>query len=222
MTIMEDVESLRRALLEATLSHVSFDGWSWAALYAAGEDVGVDRPAVRNAFPDGPLEVLELFGTESDYAMLTALELRNLAAMSQQERVALAIRTRLEQKRAHKEAVRRCLSVLAMPQHAALAMRMLSRTSDAICAAAGTAESGFATYALRTAVGGIYSATLLYWLEDRSPDSAATFAFLDRQVASAFRAGRRLERSLERLTSGARTFGRLRPRRLPRELRPRT
>jgi hypothetical protein len=43
MTPPADVETLRRELMQATLAHVSFDGWTWAAIYHAAEDVGVDR-----------------------------------------------------------------------------------------------------------------------------------------------------------------------------------
>jgi ubiquinone biosynthesis protein COQ9 len=39
-------------------------------------------------------------------------------------------------------------------------------------------------------LAGVYGATLLYWLDDRSPGSAATWAFLDRRIDDVMRLGR--------------------------------
>ncbi|MFP3386462.1 COQ9 family protein, partial [Tritonibacter sp. SIMBA_163] len=85
------------------------------------------------------------------------------------DRVALAVRLRLEQNEQHQEALRRALSYLAMPQNAGLSLKLLYRTVDAIWIAAGDASSDYYFYSKRALLAGVYSSTLLYWLEDRSP-----------------------------------------------------
>ena len=73
--------------------------------------------------------------------------------------------------------------MLALPQHAPLALRLLYETVDGIWYAAGDHATDFSFYTKRATLAGIYAATLLYWLDDRSPDFADTRAFLDRRLA---------------------------------------
>ncbi len=212
----DDIARQRRELMQATLAHVAFDGWSWRAMQQAAEDLGLERVEAENAFPDGPAEVLELFSTEADYAMLAALEERDLTAMRVRDRVALAVRTRLEQNEPHKEAIRRGLSFLAMPQYATLSLRLLYRTVDAIWAAAGDASVDYNFYTKRILLAGVYASTLLYWLEDRSDNHEATWAFLDRRIDEALRLGGRFGQTMRRVSETPERLSRLLPRRRPR------
>ena len=184
------VDAERRQLLEAALPHVAFDGWSWVSLRAAGEEIGLDAGRVENAFPGGPSEALELYIAEADRRMLQALEQHDLSAMKVHDRVALAIRLRLEQHARDREAIRRGLAVLALPQHTGLCLRTLYRTVDAIWAAAGDTATDYNFYTKRLLLAGVYMVTLLYWLEDTSEEHAATWAFLDHRLDRAMRLGR--------------------------------
>src|SRR3954467_15097710 len=118
------------------------------------------------------------------------------------ERIALAVGIRLGIVEPWREAVRRALTVLALPQNAPLALRLLYETVDGIWYAAGDRATDFSFYTKRATLAGIYAATLLYWLEDRSPDFADTREFLDRRLADAARIGavrRRFAAGLDRL-----------------------
>ena len=46
-----DRDAVRRAILEATLAHVPFDGWTQAALNAGAADSGHDATMVLRVFP---------------------------------------------------------------------------------------------------------------------------------------------------------------------------
>lgn len=186
------VDAERRRLLEAMLTHVAFDGWSATALRAAGQDVGLDSAQVANAFPRGPAEALETFSAEADRRMLQALEQHDLSAMRLRERVALAVRLRLQQSEQDREAVRRGLAFLALPQHAGLAARCLYRTVDAVWHGAGDTSTDYNFYTKRLLLAGVYSATVLAWLDDTSEDRAETWAFLERRIDEALRVGGRL------------------------------
>src|SRR5205085_12427037 len=82
-----------------------------------------------------------------------------------------------------REAVRRALVVLALPHNAPPALRLLYETVDAIWYAAGDNATDFSFYTKRAILAAVYGATLLYWLEDRSPEFSDTRAFLDRRLA---------------------------------------
>ena len=108
-----------------------------------------------------------------------------------------------------REGVRRALSVLALPPHAVLGLRLLYDTVDGIWYAAGDASTDFSFYTKRATLAGVYSATLMYWLEDRSEDFADTRAFIDRRLADIARLGEaraRLETAFERLPNPFRLF----------------
>lgn len=177
----------KRALLEAMLPHVPFDGWTARSLALAVRDTGLDNGVALRAFPGGAADLLDFWVSETDAAMLRMLESRDLAAMKVRERVRLAVMTRLELAAPHREAVRRALALEALPQHAPRALKQLYRTVDAIWYAAGDTATDYNFYTKRLLLAGVYGATLLHWLDDKSENFAGTAAFLDRRLADVMR-----------------------------------
>jgi ubiquinone biosynthesis protein COQ9 len=195
-------ENQRAALIEAMLPNVAFDGWSRPALRSAARQVGMPTDEALALFPNGAAEFVVCFSRWADLRMLDRLEAETVEPLRIAERVALAVVTRLEILAPWREAVRRALSVLALPQHAPLGLRLLYETVDAIWYAAGDRATDFSFYTKRTTLAAVYAATLLYWLDDGSPDFADTRAFLDRRlvgVASVGTARRRFAAAVERL-----------------------
>jgi ubiquinone biosynthesis protein COQ9 len=196
-------ESDRRdALIEAVLPDVPFDGWSHGALAAAAKRIAVGEAEAAALFPGGPRDAVAAFSRWADRQMLAALAPESLAAMKVRERVAAAVRGRLAVLGPHREAVRRALALLALPQNTPLGVRLLYETVDAIWYAAGDTATDFNFYTKRGLLAGVYAATTLYWLDDRSPALEQTQAFLDRRLADVMaipRLGARLRKRLEAL-----------------------
>lgn len=181
---MDDLPTLRDALIEATLPHIAFDGWAAQALRHGAADLELPPEAVERAFPGGAADAVAHFIAKADREMLDALDKMDLPSMKVRDRIATAIRVRLEQAADHKEAVRKALAFTALPQYAGLALKSLYRTVDAIWYAAGDTATDYNFYTKRALLAGVYSATLLYWLEDKSEGHEATWAFLDRRIAN--------------------------------------
>lgn len=203
----------RARIIQAMLAHVPFEGWSASALAAAGRDLGLPEGAAELAFPGGISEVLTVHLEEADRQMLAGLAQHDLSVLKVRQKVALAIRLRLEQAAPHKEAVRRALALLATPRHAPLAPRALYRTVDAIWRACGDRATDFNFYTKRGLLAAVYMATLLHWLDDRSEGHAATWAFLDRRIGEVMtipQATGRLRGAIDRLPSPLRLWQRLR------------
>jgi ubiquinone biosynthesis protein COQ9 len=195
-------ESQREALIEAMLPDVPFEGWSRAALRSAARRIGMPVAEALVLFSDGPAEFVAGFSRWADRRMLDRLENLPLGELRVQERIALAVNMRLDNVEPWREAVRRALALLAMPQNALLGVRLLYETVDGIWYAAGDGATDFSFYTKRATLAAIYTATVLYWLEDRTPGFADTRAFLDRRLAdmARFSASRhRLETALDRL-----------------------
>jgi ubiquinone biosynthesis protein COQ9 len=205
-----DRDAQRAALLKATLPHVPFDGWTRTALQAGARDAGIEPALADNAFPCGMAELLESYHRHADIEMVRALEARpDLATLKTREKVALAIRLRLEAEAGHREAIRQALSFLALPTNAPLGAKCLYRTVDAIWYAAGDKATDFSFYTKRGLLAGVYSATVLYWLNDKSEGSAQTWTFLDRRIADVmkiYELRARFDRFAERLPDPFRLF----------------
>jgi ubiquinone biosynthesis protein COQ9 len=192
----------RAALIAAMLPNVAFDGWSRPALRAAARRVGMPADEALALFPNGAAELVACFSRWADVRMLDRFEAMVPEPLRISESIALAIATRLEIIAPWREAVRRALLVLALPRHAPLGLRLLYETVDAIWYAAGERATDFSFYTKRVTLAAIYAATLLYWLEDSSPDFSDTHAFLERrlsEVAAIGKARQRFEMALERL-----------------------
>jgi ubiquinone biosynthesis protein COQ9 len=194
-------ECQREALIEAMLPDVAFDGWSRAALRAGARRAGIPTGEAMVLFPDGAASLVACFSHWADHRMLERLESMLLEHLHASERIALAITIRLEIIEPWRESVRRALSMLALPQHAPLALRLLYETVDGVWYAAGDRATDFSFYTKRVTLAAIYAVTLLYWLEDRSANFTDTRGFLDRRLAEvAFigRARRRFATAAER------------------------
>ena len=206
-------ESQRAALIEAILPDVPFDGFSRSALRTAARRCGIAADEALALFPGGAADLAAGFSRWADQRMLDRLEAVPFEGARTSERVARAIATRLEIVEPWREAVRRALTVLALPQNAPIACRLVYETVDAIWYAAGDTAVDFSFYTKRLSLATILGATVLYWLEDRSEDFVETRAFIDRRLAGMARIGRArrdLETLAERLPNPLRLFRPLR------------
>lgn len=189
-------EALRRDLLQAALQHVPFDGWSETALRHAARDLEVDPALAANAFPGGGAELIAAYSAEIDRRTLEALEKLPLDEMKVRERIHAGVMTRLELQEPDKEAVRRGLSFLALPYNAPLAAKLLYRAVDALWYAAGDRATDYNFYTKRALLAGVYSSTVLYWLNDGSEGHTATRDFLDRRISEVLKIGGRLGKGI--------------------------
>lgn len=174
-------DDTRDRLLDAALAHVPFDGWSDATLTAAAVDAGVDRATARALFPRGAVDMALAFHARGDQSMVERLSSEDLSALKFREKIAAAVRFRLEAV-GDKELVRRGATLFALPHHAPDGARAVWRTCDLIWATLGDTSEDVNWYTKRATLSGVYSSTVLYWLGDNSAGDQATWAFLDRRI----------------------------------------
>lgn len=174
-------------ILDAALMHVPFDGWSEATFRAASADAEVPLSAAKALFPRGAVDLALAFHRRGDREMTEAVRAEDMSGMRMREKIAHAVRTRLELVEPHKEAVRRGTTLFALPMHAADGARALWDTADAIWTALGDTSDDLNWYTKRATLSGVYSATVLYWLGDQSAGHGATWAFLDRRIDDVMR-----------------------------------
>ncbi len=173
-------EAMREALLGAALSHVPFDGWSDATLKAAAADSGTDLALARALFPRGGVDLALAYHRQGDRRMAQALAEADLSGLRFRDKVARAVRLRLET--ADRELVRRGTTLFALPQYAADGAKAIWGTADAIWTALGDTSDDLNWYSKRASLSAVYGATVLYWLGDDSTEHQATWDFLDRRI----------------------------------------
>jgi ubiquinone biosynthesis protein COQ9 len=178
----------REQLIEAILPDVPFDGWTRRALRQAARRIGISDDEAMALFPRGAAAMVAEFSHWGDREMLRRLAASEMPS-SLSQGVALAMRLRFETLLPWREAVRRGLSVLALPPNPPLALRLLYDTVDAIWRGVGDRPTDFSYYTKRATLAGVQAAATLYWLDDRSPEFAETLAFIDRGLADLHRLG---------------------------------
>lgn len=187
-------------LLRAALEEVPFSGFSETTLNAAAKKTGLPLAVVRMHYPRGPESLVEAFAEFCDEQMKRSME--NATVPRVRDRVALAVRSRLEAMMPYREAARRAAAFLALPQNAILAAKLTFGSVDAMWRAAGDQSSDFNYYTKRGLLAGVYSATLFYWLSDSSEGFARTWAFLDARIQDVMRIQKvrgRIDNALEKL-----------------------
>ncbi len=177
---MDETES-KDALLLALLPEVPFDGWTRAAIRAAAVRAGLDAGEASALFPKGPRDAVAWFSNWADRQTLAALRAQK-SRLRLSERIAFGVTTRLQILLPHREALRRGLTLLALPQNMPVAAKLLYDTVDTLWHGAGDKSTDFNFYTKRALLAGVYAATTLYWLDDRSDGAEATAAFLDRRL----------------------------------------
>jgi len=207
------LDELRDALAPLLGSHAAFDGWSPRALDMAAAELGVPGERARIAFPGGAVEMIDAWFDWNDRAMLAAFPPERIEAMKVRDRIGALVLHRLETLRPHREALRRALAVLAMPQNALAAGRLAWRSADRIWRVAGDTATDYNHYTKRAILIGVYGSTTLVFLDDESEDLATTRAFLDRRIGDVMRFEKTKARFLgrsDRRPSLSRFLGRLR------------
>ena len=171
----------KQLLLDAALPHVPFDGWSDATFQAAIADSGVAPGVAQAVCPRGAVNLAVAYHEAGDAEMLRRLDAADLSDMRFRDKVALAVRLRLEAVE-DKEVVRRGVALFALPHHAGDGAGAIWGTCDKIWTALGDTSDDINWYTKRATLSGVYSATVLYWLGDASEGHENTWEFLDRRI----------------------------------------
>jgi ubiquinone biosynthesis protein COQ9 len=206
------LEQLRRKLTLAVGENAVFDGWTRKAVDSAAAQLGVDPVQARLAMPKSQAATIDLYIQEVDRVLEAWATPERLQGMKIREKIRALIWQRLKIMGPAREAVRRALAILAMPQNVPLALRIAWRTADRMWRIAGDTSTDFNHYTKRMTLGAVYGSTLLAWLDDESDKWGETAAFLDRRIDDAMRIEKfkaQWPGSSDRL-SPSRFFGRLR------------
>ncbi len=181
------LERLRRELALAVGENAVFDGWTKKAVDSAAAQLGLDPVKAQLAMPKTQSGMIDVYVQEVDRGLEAYFTPKRLSAMKIREKIRALVWHRLEIMGPAREAVRRAMAILAMPQNLPLALRISWRSADLMWRIAGDTSTDFNHYTKRVTLGAVYGSTLLVWLDDQSEGWSETAAFLDRRIDDVMR-----------------------------------
>lgn len=177
---MTSQDDPRARILSAAIDHVAFDGWSDETLKLAAEDCDIPLAEAKALFPRGAVDLALGYHRLGDRQMIERMAGTDQSEMRYRDRVALAIRIRLEI--ADKEAVRRGSTLFSLPSNAGDGAKAIWETADGIWECLGDTSRDVNWYTKRITLSAVYSSVVLFWLGDTSDENEATWQFLDRRI----------------------------------------
>jgi len=111
------LEQLRRRLALAVGENAVFDGWTRTAVDSAAGQLGIDPVQARLAMPKTQAGLIDLYLQEVDRGLAAWFTPERLEPLKIREKIRSLVWRRLEIMGPAREAVRRALAILAMPQN---------------------------------------------------------------------------------------------------------
>jgi ubiquinone biosynthesis protein COQ9 len=167
---MDKKDALLRLLKEA-----AFGGWSQETLEKS-------CPNALILFPKGIADAVAAFAEEMDTKMEAHCSNESFSKLKIREKIQYGLMFRLKEHQKNREAIRRLMTYYAMPHHAPEAAAHAWKTADRLWYLAGDTATDYNYYTKRTLLVGVYTATLLSWSTDSTPDLSVTQEFLTRRI----------------------------------------
>lgn len=176
------LDEIRLALAPAIGRNAAFDGWSDAAVKSAAVEIGVDADVAALAVKGGAMTLIDAWIESIDLELAARLPPEKLNAMKIRQRITALLATRMEIMASDREALRRAMAIMAMPQNLAKATKIGWRSADRMWRLAGDTASDFNHYTKRMTLSAVYGSLLVVFVNDDSEDFADSRAFLDRRI----------------------------------------
>jgi len=165
-------ETTEQQVLDAALTRVVTQGFTWPTVRAAGLACGLSGPETELLLPHGPADLAALLARRHDSVALAALP--DPGALKIRARIRAAVEARLDAAAADEAAVRRWAGYLALPHHLPLATRLLWDSADKLWRWAGDTATDENHYSKRAILAGILASALAIRLSG-GKDEAMTF-----------------------------------------------
>ncbi len=189
-------------ILEYALKNCLFDGWGIDLLENACKSANLDKNYWKIDFPEGAIDVIDYFLIQTDAKMAESLDRNNLRTT---EKIRAAIKSRLELNAPYKKQIESMLGILAL--HPVRATKATYRTVDNIWRLAGDTATDWNFYSKRLLLAGVYSSTLLYWLNDKSEAHGESWEFLDKRLAEIGKFGKSISKIKASVKQNLTKFG---------------
>ncbi|KAI9204613.1 COQ9-domain-containing protein [Polychytrium aggregatum] len=176
-------------ILVSALNFVPTHGWTADAIMEGSKALGYSNVA-HGLFPRGPIELVEFFIKDSTVRMRDEMNQLDLNAMKTTAKIRTACITRMKLTAPYIRKWPEAVALLALPQNAANNVANLGELVDEMWYIAGDRSVDMNWYTKRALLAAVYTSTELFMTQDRSPEFAETWKFLDRRLQDTAFVGR--------------------------------
>ena len=157
------------------------NGWNSNLFYEISSISNYKEEEIKSLFPNGYQSLLEFYLNNFNLEMINYIKKMNLNKYKTHEKIKKIILIKIKILEKEKKLFRRTFTSLLLPHNTKLAISYLYETVNQIWYLAGDNSTDFNFYTKRIILSGIYSSTILYWINnDINIDELDTF--LDKQL----------------------------------------
>jgi len=181
-------DEIRKNILNSSLMFVQTSGWSKSSLSSGAEALGY-QGVTHGMFPRGGIELVEFFYRVSNDQLAETLKQKALEGeqdkskkVSDVDFICFALEERLKMITPYIDKWPEALALMTMPPNVPTSLANLLTLVDDICYYAGDRSVDMNWYGKRISIAGVYKATELYMLQDKSHEYNQTWDFLRRRM----------------------------------------
>lgn len=181
-------EDIKNHILEKALDFVPKHGWSVESISAGAEAAGY--PGVTHGlFPNGGADLVHYFNVRCNDNLVKKMKSWPKEELKEPKVptkfIENAIMTRLLMIEPYKDSWPKAMAIQALPNNVPNCLATLLSLVDDICYHSGDRSVDFNWYIRRVGLAGIYKATELFYLTDKSQDNSATKNFVSSRIRDA-------------------------------------
>ena len=181
---MLDQIEIKDEIIINALKNINFDGWSKKSLLTGFNSQNNGEEMYDKLFPNGIIDTVIHFADIADRKMLKNNFEEDFKDQRIPKKIKSLLMSRFKFLNPYKEAVRRSVAILALPNNSKFALKSLYNTTDKIWGATGDQSTDISFYTKRASLAGVYSSTLMFWLGSTDPDLKKVDEFIDRRLAN--------------------------------------
>ncbi|XP_064292268.1 ubiquinone biosynthesis protein COQ9, mitochondrial-like isoform X3 [Plodia interpunctella] len=181
-------ENVKHSILERALDFVPKSGWSVESISAGAEAAGYPGVA-HGLFPNGGGDLVHYFNIKCNEQLVVQMKSwpkENLKESKVPAKfIENAIFTRLLMIEPYKSTWPKAIAIQALPNNVSNCLATLLSLVDDICYHSGDRSVDFNWYIRRVGLAGIYKASELFYLTDKSQEGVATRSFINSRIRDA-------------------------------------
>ena len=179
---INDNNQIKKDLLSDALEYVPFYGWSQLTIKELVSKKKYNIEEIDSFFPRGGVDLALFFHQMGDELMVKELISTDFSKSRIRDRIAAAINLRLNIALEHRLSVKKSLGLFSTPMYIHDGSQAIWYTADKIWIAIGDKSYDINFYSKRIILSAVYSACLLYWLDDESQDFVDSREFIKRRI----------------------------------------
>ena len=192
------ISNYSEKLVLGMLLNIPFDGLQWEALYRAAEDLKIyknpltneNKIELKNFFENDLVNTIKAFNDYLDDKMEDSFSKTKKNKQRMPEKIKSLILNRISASLDFKDGIVSSLGFMSLPQNSKPSLKMLYNTCDRIWRVSGDQSTDFSFYTKRLILSGVYSSTLMYWIQDDTGDLKSTEDFLNRRLEDVSKIGK--------------------------------